>query len=120
MMKINQNYLAILSIEVQDLQMDIQELIKHCEDENANGHLTSHVFMENLALFNNELLGVQTFQKIITQTNPEAFVNLDDMIRYLQYNFQEKIETCGLAKAISYYVDRKLVKVRRYVTEKIN
>ncbi len=120
MLNVKQNYLKILSIEVQDLQLDIQELIKQCEKENANGRFTRYVFLENLALFNNELLGVQTFQRIIAQTNPEDFAHLDDMIKYLQENYQEKIENYGLAKAISYYVDRKLFKVKRYVTEKIN
>jgi len=115
MRHLKENYLAILRLELKDLHEDIEALIEHLTREKERGHLTNYVFMENLALFRNELLGVDAFGKILDQLDPEAFATLDEMVDHLRISFRAKVKSSGLAEAINIYVERKLVKVRNYI-----
>ena len=117
MRNVNEAYLAILKIEMADLHDDIQVLIDECTKEREQGGLTNYVFMENLALFKNELLGVDAFQKVIDDTDIGSFPTLDEMVDHLTVTFREKAKVCGLAEVINIYVARKLDKVRKYVTQ---
>ena len=118
MRKIKKRYMEILYIELDDLKEDLELLIDESEKERKNGRLTDHVFFANLALFKNELLGVNAFFKIMEYTDPDAFENLDDLLSHLRSAFQEKVRVCGLARAVNVCLERKLQKVARYVTQK--
>ena len=117
MHKVNEKYLAILRVELEDLQEDIEELIAQITQEREEGGLTNYVFMENLALFRNELLGVDAFGRILDQLDPGAFATLDELVEHLKNTFRAKVKDAGLAKAIEVYVERKLEKVRQYVSQ---
>lgn len=117
MRKVNEVYLSILRLELEDLHEDIEVMIEACKKEKEKGRLTNYVFMENLALFKNELLGVNAFGKIVEETDPTAFDTLETMVNHLKMRFREKIKTTGLAEVICIYVDRKLEKVQKYVTQ---
>ena len=110
-------YLAILRLELDDLHEDIEALIRQTTKERESGNLTNYVFLENLALFKNELLGVDAFGKILEQTDPHAFATLDEMVDHLKTTFRARVKACGLAEVIELYVERKLVKVMQYVAQ---
>ena len=110
--------MEILRVELDDLKEDLELLINESEKERRNGRLTDHVFFANLALFKNELLGVDAFFKIIDGTDPDVFENLDDLLAHLRSAFREKVRVYGLAQAVNVCVERKLKKVAHYVTQK--
>ena len=112
------HYLQILKIELEDLREDLVLLIEECKSSYKKESITEHVFLANLTLFKNELLGVDEFFKIIEETDPEAFENLDAMTDHLRKRFKQKIDTYGLAEAVKVCVDRKLEKVAKYVMQK--
>ncbi|RKY48606.1 MAG: hypothetical protein DRP88_01765 [Candidatus Neomarinimicrobiota bacterium] len=118
MRKVKECYLKILKIELEDLKDDIEQLIEETRKEKDAGKLTNYVFFQNIALFKNELLGLNVFEGIIESTNPEDFDNLDEMIVHLKERFFKKIKTLGLAEAIRVYVGRKMTKAKRYVVER--
>ncbi|RKY49887.1 MAG: hypothetical protein DRP91_03110 [Candidatus Neomarinimicrobiota bacterium] len=118
MRKVKECYLKILKIELEDLKDDIEQLIEETRKEKDAGKLTNYVFFQNIALFKNELLGLNVFEDIIESTNPEDFDNLDEMIVHLKERFFKKIKTLGLAEAIRVYVGRKMTKAKRYVVER--
>lgn len=115
MHRINENYLAILRLELKDLQEDIEVLIEQCTKARDEGSVTNYVFMENLALFRNELLGVDVFGKVLDVTDPGAYPTLDALVEHLKTDFQAQVKARGLAELINIYVGRKLEKVRQYV-----
>lgn len=117
MRKIKENYLAILRIELKDLQEDIETLIEQYTQEREQGKLTNYVFMENLALFKNELLGVEAFSQILDEIDLNRFATLDEMVDHLKNTFRDKVRTCGLAEVINIFIERKLEKVRQYVSQ---
>ena len=80
MRAVNQNYLTILRIELDDLSTDIEHLIQECSEGLEHGFISQNVFMQNLATFKNELLGVHSFQKILDTLQPEEYSDLDSFI----------------------------------------
>lgn len=118
MRQVKKNYLAILAIELDDLKDDIEHLISELECNKRDHRCTEHVFLHNLTLFRNELLGVDAFHKILDEINPENYETLDDMIEEIRKRFQLRVQMYGLAEAIHLLIDRKLGKVAKYVTQK--
>ena len=117
MLNKRKNYLRIMAIELEDLTRDIERLIELCNREREAGRFTNYVFMENLATFKNELLGVNAFGRILDTTDPERFSDLEAMIDHLKGSFAEKVRACGLVEAVNICIRRKLDKVARYVTQ---
>ena len=114
---IKERYLAILRIELEDLYEDIEGLIKQTTKERESRNLTNYVYMENLALFKNELLGMDAFGRILDELDLETFATLEEMVDYLKTDFREKVKSVGLAEAIDVLVERKLDKVLHFVTQ---
>ena len=108
-------FLAIMRIELQDLHEDIEDLIQQTTRERESGALTNYVFLENLALFRNELLGVNTFGRLLDKVAPAEFGTLDELVEHLKASFRSRIKAAGLAEAIDLYLERKVDKARRYV-----
>ncbi len=111
------NFLAILRIELEDLSIDIERLIEECSAGAEKGYVSENVFMQNLALFKNEMLGVHSFRHILDTINPDNYDTLDSMIEDIRRQFQMLLKSHGLASALQVYVNRKLDKVARYVNQ---
>lgn len=117
MREVKKNYIKILKLELEDLEIDIERLIESCEEASEYSDLSENVFLENLALFKNELLAVNVFENMLDKVDIEQFDNLDDMVQFIKNSFEEKVRILGFAKAINRYVERKLIKVADYVTQ---
>lgn len=111
----SEKYLAVLRLELADVQHDIEALIEGITKERESGELTNYVFLENLALFRNELLAVNAFDRILDKVDPVAHAELHELVDYVRTSFRAQVEAGGFAEAIIGYVERKLDKVERYV-----
>ena len=117
MREVKRNYIKILKLELEDLEIDIEKLIENCEEACKTSDLSANVFLENLALFKNELLAVNIFEKMLDTLDIEQFASLDELVQFIKKSFEEKVRVLGLAKAINRYVERKLIKVAEYVRQ---
>lgn len=115
MIENRKKYLKILRIEIEDLQDDIGGLIAECKKEVETGILSNYVFLQNLTIFKKELLSLGVFFKILDSIDTEQYESLDDMIDFIRTSFSEKIKEYDLIQAINVYVERKLIKVKKYV-----
>ncbi|MDZ7722545.1 MAG: hypothetical protein U5R06_06955 [candidate division KSB1 bacterium] len=115
MRSVKKHYLAILSVELDDLKEDIEHLITELEQSKKQHRCTEHVFLHNLTLFRNELLGVNAFHKILDEIDPADYATLEEMIHEIKTRFKLRVEMYGLAQVINILIERKLNKVARYV-----
>jgi hypothetical protein len=115
MREIKTNYLKILRIEIEDLKQDIEILIEGLKREHESELLTNYVFMENLIVFRNELLGVDDFYQVIDSTDPDKYATLDEMIAAILASFSDMVVQRRLPREIIQYVERKMAKVKQYV-----
>ncbi len=117
MKHILKNYLRIMSIELDDLREDIKFLIGECKLKRDEDKITNYVYLENIALYNNELHALDAFEKIIARTEAGEFGTLEELIDFLKKEFVEKARTSGYARVIHLLVDRKIQKVAKYICQ---
>jgi len=116
MREIKTSYLRILRIEIEDLKQDIEALIEGLKRERESEILTNYVFMENIMVFRNELLGVDDFFQVIDKTDPDMYDSLEEMMAAILAEFSNMVVQHRLPREIIQYVERKMAKVKRYVT----
>lgn len=115
MLNIIKNFIAILKIEIEDLQADLELLISENQNKRAAGKITDYVYLENDALYRHELQATHTFQQILNNVDYQQFSRLEDLIDYLRDAFRQG----GYVRAINICIERKINKVARYVTGRI-
>ncbi len=115
MKNIMKKYITLLHLELDDLTADIEFQIEQCRLKKENGKLTNYIFLENQAVYKNELHAVQTFHTIIDKIDVEKFVDIDGLVRELSLKFYDAVEEYGYAKAAAIFAERKMQKVAKYV-----
>ena len=115
MKEVKQSFKEIMFIELRDLRQDLELLIEDNRQRSQNTTISERVFQENIALFKNELIGLNEFTDILEETNPKDFANLDNLIQELSQKFRKKVRASDLAEAIIICVERKMQKVANYV-----
>ncbi len=110
-----ENYLAIMNLEIDDLEEDINYLIEQGQKKKINGTLTKYVFLENQAILKNEIHALECFKKIIRKIDPDNFRSIDALIEHLRHEFKKVVDTNSYAEAILIFTDRKMQKVKNYV-----
>lgn len=117
MRETKKRFLDILHVEMVDLKADIEWMIEESQRRHKENAITERVHLENISLFQNELLGVEEFIDLLLVTSPELFSSLDDMISEMIARFEKKIKSACLAEAIIIYTKRKIMKVKKYVLQ---
>ena len=116
MRKINKHFLQILEVEMEDLQEDLNDMISLGRDQLNSGEITERVYMSNTSLFQNEKSGINEFMHIIKTTIPDNFDSLEELISYLKKELETLIKGEGIAPAIEIFIERKMLKVTKYVS----
>ncbi|MBN2402813.1 MAG: hypothetical protein JXN64_10485 [Spirochaetes bacterium] len=110
-----QSFLKILLIELDDLEQDIQMLIKHYKEDHDADKLTNYVFLQNVALMQGELFGVESFHEEISNLDASSYTNLQALIDDLNAKIKMRIERQGIPNSFLVAMNRKIEKVRRYI-----
>lgn len=109
-------YLAILKVEMDDLEEDLKLLIEQAQERYEKGEITNYVYLENLAVFKQELFGVDGIARRFEKNDPERFASLDELITNLKEDLLDEKARDLLPQGIISMVERKLEKVKDYLT----
>ncbi len=115
MLKKKEAFLRILCIELEDLEEDINLLIKECEEKHCKEEISNYVFLENLVVFKNELFGVESFLKDVKDTRLHQFETVDDLLNGLLSKLKERVLEKGIAQSVINLIERKMNKVKVYI-----
>jgi hypothetical protein len=114
------SFLKILQIELDDLEQDIHLLIMHFKEEHDTEKLTNYVFLQNVAVMNGELFGVESFRDEISNLDVSLFPDLVTLIDDLKARIMRRIEKQGIPMSVSVMMNRKMEKVRKYIMHEGN
>jgi hypothetical protein len=117
MLKDRQAFLTILLIELDDLEQDIQMLIKNSEEEHDGHKLTNYVFIQNAALMHEELFGIKSFREEISHIDASEYPSLQDLIDDLNSKIKQRVEKQGIPNSFLLAMNRKIEKVMCYVKQ---
>lgn len=110
-----QAFMAILKLELNDLEEDLKLLVKEAEEKHEQRLISNYVYLENLAVIKQELFGVNGIAKSFEKTDPEKFENLDDLISSLMAAMLQIKAIELLPEGVIHLVERKMEKVKGYV-----
>jgi hypothetical protein len=108
-------FIKILLIELDDLDQDIELLIREYEEKHNKAEISEYVFHENLALMKREFFGVKGFRHTLKTLAAEQYATLNDLHQAVDQLLQETIREKGLPNSILLLVRRKMEKVLRYI-----
>ncbi len=117
MKDLKRKYIQILKIELEDLHDDIAMYIEQISKDAKCGDITNYVFMENLALMNNETVGIGIVNKYLDSINVDDYADINALMEKIKSDLRKKLEDDGIAFALNVYLERKLKKVSLYVSQ---
>lgn len=110
-------FVKVLRVEMEDLEADIELLVEENYRRLQEHMETERVCRENVATLRNEEFGIRHFIEILDEVDVDDFDDLDHLIATVRTRFHDVIEKCGLARATIRFADRKITKVKSYITE---
>lgn len=108
-------FLRILKVEMDDLEQDIELLIREYTEKHDKDEMTNYVFNENLALLQRELFGLQGFREEIAAMDPGEEKSLEELREHLDQRLKKRVEEKGLPNSILLLMERKISKVMNYI-----
>ncbi|MFO7888817.1 MAG: hypothetical protein R6V04_00600 [bacterium] len=109
------SFQVIMRVELQDLKEDIEDLLDNNRKKFQEQKISQRVYMENEALYQNELIGIEEFSELLLSKNPSEFKDLSEFIQTLKEEFYILLKKEEIALAVKVCIDRKLLKVSEYV-----
>jgi len=107
-------FIRILQSELEDLIKDIEMLMKVQKERLEKTEITNYVYLENTALFKNEIACLKNFLKFSAQLDIDRFQTYEELESYIEKEFKNQLEEHSYAQAIESFVARKLKKVINY------
>jgi len=107
--------MKILKIELEDIEEDIQTLLDLASQRKKEGQITNYVFFHNVALFKNEISGINNFIQCLDTLDPGAYENLDALIAVIDDLYKQRTKDHHFPEGVYAMVHRKLKKIARYV-----
>lgn len=108
-------FLAILNVEMHDLEEDLKLLMSKSEEKHKKEQISNYVYLENLAVIKQELFGVNGIARRFEKTNVDEYKDLDSLIMGLKSEMLNEKAKDLLPEGVIHMVERKLKKVQAYV-----
>lgn len=108
-------YLAVLRVELEDLEEDLTILKNLYDERDRRKEITHYTCLENVALVQEEIAGIADLVRSMEGIDPTRYSELDELISDIRRLSRQRVEESDFPKAVLTLVERKLDKVRRYV-----
>ncbi len=107
-------FLRILSIEISDMEENIDVLIDSTAERHRRHEITEYVWTENSALLKHELNILKIIHSRIDGLDPNQFESIDTLIGAVRSELDARED---LPKALYSFFERKIEKVRSYLEQ---
>ena len=108
-------FVEILRIEMEDLKKDIELLISEAEKARVVERISNYVFMENLSIFRDEIVAVDSLEAFLEASCINGCLDVDDLRDKLRDQMHEKIKALKMPTQMREWVDRKIEKAYLYL-----
>ncbi len=107
----------ILLAELKDLEDDITSWSKFLEKKHIEDKVTEYVYLQNSALFHQELKGVSLYLHTVTNETLSASATIEQIRDHYLALLDEEIKTYLFENAIRVFVQRKIEKVYQFLKD---
>jgi hypothetical protein len=108
-------FIRILNAELDDLMEDIELLMGAYKQRCEKGEITNYVFMENQAVFKNEIAYLNEFARLVQRMDLDRFQTMEELCAFVESEFKQNRKKGCYTPSIESVMERKLQKVLLYV-----
>lgn len=108
-------FFGILRLELEDVEDDLETLIRVWQHRNAEGQVTEYVLKNNSALFRHEINSIKDFIAGLNAEKAEDFADIGAAIRHIEEELPGKVKEFDYPHVVVDVVQRKMEKVRRFL-----
>lgn len=110
-------YLAILRVELEDLEEDLTVLKNLYDERDRRREITHYTCLENVALVQEEISGIAEMVRDMESIDPSRYSGLEELVADLEELCRTRVRESDFPQAVLTLVQRKLEKVLRYVID---
>jgi hypothetical protein len=110
-------FLEVLRLELEDLEGDLNALVEIYRKRLENREITNYVYLENKSLLINELHCLANVVESLNEVDATQYSSTAAMIEDLKRMINERARSCEFPEVLTALVNRKIAKVRKFVTE---
>lgn len=111
-------FIKVLNIELEDLKMDIEMMIREAEKAKVTERITNYVFMENLVVFRDEISAVDSLRGLIEKSCAQnSCVDVEDLKESLKEQLHKRLKELKMPHIMDEWIDRKIDKAYLYLIQ---
>ena len=108
-------FLAILKIELEDAEDGLECLLAAYKKSEEKNLITEYVSRENSGLARHEIAAIKSMLGEIVSLPAESFDSVEDAEDAVKEFVAEEIRRHGYPAALGVLIDRKILKIRKYI-----
>jgi hypothetical protein len=110
-------FLEVLRLELEDLEGDLNALVEIYRKRLESHEITNYVYLENKSLLINELHCLANVVESLNEVDATRYGSTQAMIDDVKRMINERAHSCEFPEVLTSLVNRKIAKVRRFVSE---
>ena len=115
MKHLKEHFLALLTMELDDMKEDLEALARHCAARREKGEISDYVCRENLAGYKNLGSDVDTLLGMLKQVDLDQYAGVPEIIVDLEKKCRERLAELGWATGMARTLRRKMEKIATYL-----
>lgn len=108
-------FLAILKMELEEIQEDLKSLLEIYRCYEQKHEITNYVLQENSSLIQAEIAAIGSLFKFLDTFSPEGYESLEVLAEEMLVKFKELIKKKEYPQALYYLLERRVQKVVKYL-----
>lgn len=114
-----EKFLKILRIEIQDIENDLETLVKLHQTREQKGEITQYVYRVNMSQLMNEINGIRALLKSFDTLSTQNYSSCKEMIMDIDAKIKDYLKDFHYGEALYRFVKRKIDKVAYYLREEL-
>jgi len=112
-------FITLLSMTMEDMEADVEDLMKHCEAQKEQHEISEYVFRENMTVYENLRAGIRCMRKLLEEIDLDSHAEIEDLITALEANCRDHLAEGGYAPGLASTLKRKMERIVQYMREQL-
>jgi len=110
-------FLDILTLEIEDLENDILDLVQLAKDRLERHEITNYVFLANKGVLLNQLACLKTLMGTLRSLDTRGYADVKQLVADVERRMRDCLASSEYPEAVFSLVKRRIDKVYRYLTQ---
>jgi hypothetical protein len=112
-----EKFLSLMSVELTDLDSQIEALICRALDRYEQDEISEHVCLSNLAVLRKEMHAFGHFEKLLGRMRLNEYGDVPELVTSLKSMLREETARFDLSEAACHFAEHKMQRIKDYVSQ---